>query len=32
MKDGVVLKTAPEDIKGYVAVPFSKWMQHLPFA
>ncbi|MEN6447365.1 MAG: hypothetical protein ABFD70_06445 [Syntrophaceae bacterium] len=30
--DGVVLKAVPEGIVGYVAVPFSKWLQRLPFA
>jgi len=32
IKDGVVLKTIPEGVMGYVAVPFSKWLQRLPFA
>jgi hypothetical protein len=32
MKDGVVLKADPEEIVGYVSVPFSKWMEHLPHA
>jgi hypothetical protein len=32
MRDGVVSKTNPEGIMGYVTVPFSKWMQRLPYA
>jgi len=32
MQDGVVLKTKSEGIMGYVAVPFSKWMQRFPYA
>jgi hypothetical protein len=32
MRDGVVLKTNPKEIMGYVAVPFAKWMQRLPYA
>jgi hypothetical protein len=32
MKDGAVLKEEPKGIMGYVAVPFSKWMQGFPYA
>jgi len=32
MRDGIVSKTNPEGIMGYVTVPFSKWMQRLPYA
>jgi hypothetical protein len=32
MRDGVVLKTNPEGIMGYVTVPLAKWMQRLPYA
>ena len=32
MKDGALLKTDPEEICGYVSVPFSKWMERLPHA
>jgi hypothetical protein len=32
MRDGAILKTDPEDIKGYVAVPFSTWLKRLPYA
>jgi hypothetical protein len=32
MKDGEVLKEEPNGIMGFVAVPFSKWMERLPFS
>ncbi|MDP2855190.1 MAG: organomercurial lyase [Smithellaceae bacterium] len=32
MRDGVILKADPEDVIGYVAVPFSNWMQDISFA
>jgi hypothetical protein len=32
MKDGSILKEEPKGIMGYVAVPFSKWMQAFPYA
>jgi len=32
MRDGVVSKTNPEGIMGYVAIPFAKWMQRFPYA
>jgi len=32
MKDGAVLREEPKGIVGFCAVPFSKWMQRLPFA
>jgi hypothetical protein len=32
MQDGVVLRTNPQGIMAYVAVPFSKWLQRLPYA
>jgi len=32
MRDGKVLKEEPKGIKGYVAVPFSKWFQRFPYA
>jgi hypothetical protein len=27
VRDGVILKTDPGDVIGYVAVPFWKWFQ-----
>lgn len=32
MRDGAVLKADPEEIEGYVAVPFSSWLERLPYA
>jgi hypothetical protein len=32
VKDGVILKAEPKDMVGYVAVPFWKWFQELPYA
>ena len=32
MRDGVVLETDPEDLMGYVAVPFWKWFENAPYA
>jgi hypothetical protein len=32
MRDGVVVKTNPQGVMGYVAVPFAKWLQRLPYA
>jgi hypothetical protein len=32
IRDGIVLKTNPEGIMGYVTVPFAKWAQQFPYA
>jgi len=32
MRDGVVLGTEADRLMGYVAVPFAKWGEQLPFA
>jgi hypothetical protein len=32
IRDGVILRVEPEDVIGYVAVPFWKWFQDLPGA
>ena len=32
MRDGEVLTTEPEELVGYVAVPFSKWREDIPYA
>jgi Alkylmercury lyase len=32
IRDGDIVKTEPKGIMGYVAVPFSKWMNQLPHA
>jgi hypothetical protein len=32
MRDGNVLNTEPERLMGYVAVPFWKWFEDIPYA
>jgi len=32
VRDGVILKTEPKDIIGYVAVPFAKWVPDTSYA
>jgi hypothetical protein len=32
MRDGEVLTREPEDTVGYVAVPFWKWFDDIPYA
>ena len=32
MQDGQVITTTPDDIIAYVAVPFARWMERLPYA
>jgi hypothetical protein len=32
MKDGIVRNAGPKDVLGYVAVPFAKWLERLPYA
>jgi hypothetical protein len=32
MRDGVILEASPSTIVGHVNVPFSHWMENLPFA
>ena len=32
MQDGEVLTAEPEELVGYVAVPFSKWFEDIPYA
>jgi hypothetical protein len=32
MRDGTVVNADPGDLHGYVAVPFAKWLERLPFA
>jgi len=32
MKDGVVINAETKDVHGYVAVPFAKWLERLPYA
>jgi hypothetical protein len=32
IRDGVVLKSEPEGLMAYVAVPFWKWRDDIPFA
>ncbi len=32
MRDGSLLKKDPEEIIGYVAVPFPKWIEDIPYA
>jgi len=32
MQDGKLITTTPETITAYVAVPFARWMERLPFA
>jgi len=32
MRDGVALKADPEGMVGYVAVPFWKWFDNIPYS
>jgi hypothetical protein len=32
IRDGVVLNSDPQGLMGYVAVPFKKWFEDIPFA
>jgi hypothetical protein len=32
MHDGEVLRAEPEGLIGYVAVPFRKWFDNIPYA
>ncbi|MBI4964834.1 MAG: hypothetical protein HY913_16285 [Desulfomonile tiedjei] len=32
IRDGVVLRAEPESVIAYVAVPFGKWRNDLPYA
>jgi len=32
IRDGQILRADPEGIKAYVAVPFWKWMENIPYA
>ena len=32
MRDGIILRKEPEDLVGYVAVPYWKWFDDIPFA
>jgi len=32
VRDGVILKADPPEVIGYVAVPFSLWMQDVSYA
>jgi hypothetical protein len=32
IRDGIVLETEPEGLMGYVAVPFWKWFEDIPYA
>jgi hypothetical protein len=32
IQDGTVIRTEPEGVMAYVAVPFSKWFEQLPYA
>jgi len=32
VKDGVIEKIDPEETIGFVSVPFTKWMQDIPYA
>jgi hypothetical protein len=32
IRDGEVLNADPKGIMGYVAVPFRKWFEDIPFA
>jgi hypothetical protein len=32
MQDGEVLRAEPKEITGYVAVPFRKWFENIPYA
>ncbi|HNT91929.1 MAG TPA: hypothetical protein PK914_07550 [Smithellaceae bacterium] len=32
VRDGVILKAEPKEIIGYVAVPFSRWMENISYS
>jgi hypothetical protein len=32
MRDGEILIAEPAELVGYVAVPFSKWFEDIPYA
>jgi hypothetical protein len=32
MRDGEVLRAEPKEMAGYVAVPFRKWFENIPYA
>jgi hypothetical protein len=32
MQDGKVLQAEPKEMIGYVAVPFRKWFENIPYA
>jgi hypothetical protein len=32
MRDGEVLNSKPQGLAGYVAVPFRKWFEDIPYA
>jgi hypothetical protein len=32
MRDGEILKAEPQGLVGYVAVPFRKWFENIPYA
>ncbi|UCE57126.1 MAG: hypothetical protein JSV31_21715 [Desulfobacterales bacterium] len=32
IRDGVVMNSEPAGLMGYVAVPFKKWFEDIPFA
>ncbi len=32
MQDGEVLRAEPKAMVGYVAVPFGKWFENIPYA
>jgi hypothetical protein len=32
MRDGIILHAEPEEVTGYVAIPFWKWFDDIPYA
>jgi hypothetical protein len=32
IRDGVILKAEPRDVIAYVAVPFWKWFENIPYS
>jgi hypothetical protein len=32
MRDGEIINAKPEGIVGYVAVPFARWFEDIPYA
>jgi len=32
IKDGKILRTEPDGLMGYVAVPFWRWAENIPYA